>query len=68
MGGAVLFTPLWRLANPLVANDQAVAVAANTPVKLTRFIKDTRPPGPSSTIWSGAATWNGRCTRNTSCS
>jgi len=59
MGGALLFTPLWRPVNPLVSEEQASAVADNTPVKLAEFVKAARPPAPLFNYmeWGGYLEW-----------
>lgn len=46
VGGAVMFTPLWRPVNPFVQPNQTSALADTTPVKLADFIKQNHPPAP----------------------
>ena len=59
VGGAVLFTPLWRPANPFVPPNATSALADNTPVKLTAFLKESRPPAPLFNYmeWGGYLEW-----------
>lgn len=59
VGGVLLFTPLWRPANPLVDDKAASAVSDNTPVKLARFVKESKPPGPIFNYmeWGGYLEW-----------
>lgn len=58
-GGAFLFTPLWRPANPLVPDEAVSALANNTPVKLAQFVKQAKPPAPLFNYmeWGGYLEW-----------
>ncbi len=57
--GALVFTPLWREANPLVPAPARVALAANTPSKLSSFIKSANVPTPIFNYmeWGGYLEW-----------
>ena len=59
VGGVLAFTPLWRLANPLVPDDAAHALADNTPVKLANFLTESQPPRPLFNYmeWGGYLEW-----------
>lgn len=46
VGGALLFTPLWRRANPLVPTPAKVALAADTPTQMAAYLKTSNVPGP----------------------
>lgn len=46
VGGALLFTPLWRQANPLVPTPAKVALAADTPVQMAAYLKTGNVPAP----------------------
>ena len=46
VGGALAFTPLWRVSNPLVAPAAKSALSADTPVKLAEFLKSGSVPSP----------------------
>ncbi|HKP52318.1 MAG TPA: hypothetical protein VJ183_06665 [Chloroflexia bacterium] len=59
LGGALLFTPLWREANPLVPGPARVALAASTPSKLASFLKSGNVPAPVFNYmeWGGYLEW-----------
>lgn len=59
VGFTVLFTPIWRPANPFVPEDQKSAVADNTPVKVAQYIKENHPPAPLFNYmeWGGYLEW-----------
>ena len=59
LGGALLFTPLWREANPLVPAPARVALAASTPFKLAAFLKGGGAQEPIFNYmeWGGYLEW-----------
>ncbi len=59
LGGALLFTPLWREANPLVPAPAKVALSAATPSKLATFLKEGSVPAPIFNYmeWGGYLEW-----------
>jgi hypothetical protein len=59
LGGALLFTPLWREANPLVPAPARVALSASTPSRLASFLKDGSVPAPIFNYmeWGGYLEW-----------
>jgi hypothetical protein len=59
LGGAFIFTPLWRPANPLVPEKSKPTLAADTPVEITRFVAQSRPPAPLFNYmeWGGYMEW-----------
>src|SRR5207253_3869610 len=46
VGGALLFTPLWRPYNPVVPPKSVPALSEDTPVELASFLKQNQPPKP----------------------
>lgn len=58
-GGALLYTPLWRQANPLVAEKQKPALAESTPSELAAFLKKGTTPAPLFNYmeWGGYLEW-----------
>jgi hypothetical protein len=59
VGGAVLFTPLWRTSNPLVPASAKGALSAATPFEITDYIKQSNPPQPIFNYmeWGGYMGW-----------
>ncbi|MDQ6694901.1 MAG: hypothetical protein M3014_10875 [Chloroflexota bacterium] len=59
IGGAFLYTPLWRQSNPLVAVPARVALADNTPKKVGEFLRTGNVPGPIFNYmeWGGYLEW-----------
>jgi hypothetical protein len=59
VGGAVLFTPLWRTSNPLVPASAKGALSAATPFEITDYIKQNNPPQPIFNYmeWGGYMGW-----------
>jgi hypothetical protein len=59
VGSALLFTPLWRQANPLVPEPSRVALAPSTPEKLATFLKNSSLPTPIFNYmeWGGYLEW-----------
>jgi hypothetical protein len=59
VGTALLFTPLWRQANPLVPAPAKAALAASTPSKLAEFLKKGEVPAPLFNYmeWGGYLEW-----------
>ena len=59
VGGALLYTPLWREANPLVAEKSKPALAESTPSKLAEFLKTGAAPAPIFNYmeWGGYLEW-----------
>ncbi|MGA7733086.1 MAG: hypothetical protein WCD37_17650 [Chloroflexia bacterium] len=57
--GAVLYTPLWRQANPLVPAHAKEALAESTPAKLAAFLKSGSVPAPIFNYmeWGGYLEW-----------
>ncbi|HET9495524.1 MAG TPA: hypothetical protein VFR15_14930, partial [Chloroflexia bacterium] len=58
-GGALLFTPLWRPANPLVPEPAKGYLAPGTPSDVAEHIRSTRPPAPLFNYmeWGGYLEW-----------
>lgn len=58
-GVALLYTPLWREANPLVADESKPALGASTPTKLAEFLKTGDVPAPIFNYmeWGGYLEW-----------
>jgi hypothetical protein len=56
---AVLYTPLWRQANPLVPASGKPALAESTPTKLAAFLKSGTAPAPIFNYmeWGGYLEW-----------
>jgi hypothetical protein len=59
VGGALLFTPLWRPANPFVPATAKAALSDNTPTKLAQYLKDEDVPTPLFNYmeWGGYLGW-----------
>jgi hypothetical protein len=59
LGGALLFTPLWREANPFVPATAKAALAEGTPTDAAVFLQSTNPPGPIFNYmeWGGYLGW-----------
>ena len=59
VGGAVLFTPLWREGNPLTPVSAKGALSGGTPVEVARFLERERPPAPLFNYmeWGGYLGW-----------
>lgn len=59
LGGAVLFTPLWRQINPLVPAPARVALSPTTPEKIATFLKNSSVPTPIFNYmeWGGYFEW-----------
>jgi hypothetical protein len=59
LAGAVLYTPLWRQANPLVPAYGKEALAESTPMKLAAFLKSGSAPAPIFNYmeWGGYLEW-----------
>lgn len=59
IGGALLYTPLWRESNPLVAENSKPALAESTPAKLAAFLKTGAAPAPIFNYmeWGGYLEW-----------
>lgn len=59
VGGAMLFTPLWRPVNPLVPVPSKVALAPDTPTKIADFLKSGGAPAPIFNYmeWGGYLEW-----------
>ena len=59
LGSALLFTPLWREANPLVPAPAKVALSVSTPSKLSAFLKEGTVPAPIFNYmeWGGYLEW-----------
>jgi hypothetical protein len=59
VGGALLFTPLWRQANPLVPAPARAALSAETPTKLAQFLGKGEVPAPIFNYmeWGGYLAW-----------
>jgi hypothetical protein len=58
-GGALLFTPLWRPANPLVPEPSKGYLAAGTPAGVAGYVRTSRPPAPVFNYmeWGGYLEW-----------
>jgi hypothetical protein len=59
LGGALIFTPLWRPANPFVPEESKAALAKDTPKALGDYLKANDPPGPLFNYmeWGGYLGW-----------
>ena len=59
LAGAVLYTPLWRQANPLVPAHAKAALAESTPIRLASFLKSGSVPAPIFNYmeWGGYLEW-----------
>jgi hypothetical protein len=59
LGGALIFTPLWRGANPLLPAPARVALSASTPSKLAAFLKggSVQEPIFNYMEWGGYLEW-----------
>jgi len=59
VGSALLFTPLWRQANPLVPAPARVALAPSTPENIATFLKNSNVPTPIFNYmeWGGYLEW-----------
>ena len=59
VGGALLSTPLWREANPLVPASAKGVVSEATPVEMAEFLKASKPPAPLFNYmeWGGYLEW-----------
>jgi hypothetical protein len=58
-GGALLLTPLWRQANPLVPEAAKGYLAAGTPAGSAEYVRNSRPPAPIFNYmeWGGYLEW-----------
>jgi hypothetical protein len=59
VGGALLFTPLWREANPFMPAAARSAISESTPIELASFLKTEQVPAPLFNYmeWGGYLGW-----------
>jgi hypothetical protein len=59
VGGALLFTPLWRPTNPFVPASAKDALSSETPFGVTGYVKQNNPPAPLFNYmeWGGYMGW-----------
>lgn len=59
VGGALLFTPLWRTVNPLVPQASKGYLAEGTPEGVAEYVRTSRPPAPLFNYmeWGGYLGW-----------
>jgi hypothetical protein len=59
VGGALLYTPIWRASNPLVPAPARGALSELTPVELAGFLKENNVPQPVFNYmeWGGYLGW-----------
>lgn len=59
IGGALLFTPLWRTYNPLVPPASRTALHSDTPVEIGEFLAELSVPEPvfNHMEWGGYLGW-----------